>query len=93
MYIASDLLIFSFGFTMLKFISCYSDGSLLDNQCGANNININHNNLPPQTSEAPFEVYWTPEENETSKGIFSLSPYYSLMFYWCKQNGFSYVPL
>lgn len=73
MYIASDLLIFSFGFTMLKFISCYSDGLLLDDQCGVIKINVNHNNIPPQTNEAPFEVDWTPEGNETSKGSFFLS--------------------
>lgn len=70
MYIASGLLFFSFGFTMLKFISCYSDGSLLEDQCHV--ANINHN-LLPQTNEAPFEVDWTPEGNETSKGSFSLS--------------------
>lgn len=73
MYIASYLLIFSFGFTMLKFISCYSDGSLLDDQCGIIKINVNHDNTPPQTTEAPFEVDWTAEGNESRKGSFSLS--------------------
>ncbi|XP_048067175.1 uncharacterized protein LOC125280578 isoform X2 [Megalobrama amblycephala] len=67
MYIASDLLIFSFGFTMLKFISCYSDGSILDDQCGVIKINVNHFNIPPQTTEAPFEVDWTAEGNESRK--------------------------
>ncbi|ROI46687.1 hypothetical protein DPX16_7805 [Anabarilius grahami] len=56
---------------MLKFISCYSDGSFLDDQCDVIKISINHNNQPPQTTEAPFEVDWTPEENETSKVTFS----------------------
>ncbi|XP_051759362.1 uncharacterized protein LOC127517566 isoform X2 [Ctenopharyngodon idella] len=71
MYNAGGLLIFSFGFTMLKFISCYSNGLLLVDQCNVIKIDINHSGLPPQTSEAPFEVDWTPEGNETSKVTFS----------------------
>ncbi|KAI2661745.1 hypothetical protein H4Q32_007408 [Labeo rohita] len=33
MYNACGLLFLSFGFTMLKFITCYSDGNLLESEC------------------------------------------------------------
>ncbi len=39
MYNACGLLFLSFGFTMLKFISCYSDGFLLESECQGMNVN------------------------------------------------------
>ncbi|XP_077080539.1 uncharacterized protein LOC143732940 [Siphateles boraxobius] len=51
MYIARGLLILSFG-SMLKFISCYSDGSLLEDQCQEMNIH----DVPEQDTESPFKV-------------------------------------
>ncbi|XP_057213546.1 putative ferric-chelate reductase 1 isoform X2 [Triplophysa rosa] len=48
-----------FGCAMLQLICCYSDGSLLEEECQG--MNINHGK-PPQNSESPFTV---DPENET----------------------------
>ncbi|XDV49177.1 hypothetical protein PO909_018478 [Leuciscus waleckii] len=58
MYIARGLLILSFG-SMLRFISCYSDGGLLEDQCQDMNIihtDVNDVPLSPQATESPFKV-------------------------------------
>ncbi|XP_065104095.2 ferric-chelate reductase 1-like [Paramisgurnus dabryanus] len=47
-----------FGFVMVKFITCYSDGTLLADYCQG--MNINHDGIAAQTTEAPFTV--TPEQ-------------------------------
>ncbi|XP_073725184.1 uncharacterized protein [Misgurnus anguillicaudatus] len=46
-----------FGFVMVKFITCYSDGTLLDTECQG--MNVNHG-AAAQTTESPFTV--TPEQ-------------------------------
>lgn len=58
MYIARGLLILSFG-SMLKFISCYSDGGSLADQCKGMNIlhtDADDVQIPEQDTEAPFKV-------------------------------------
>lgn len=72
MYIARGLLILSFG-SMLRFISCYSDGGLLEDYC--QEMNINHDGSA-QATESPFKV--EPEsvtltETATISGRLSLS--------------------
>nr|XP_055024442.1 uncharacterized protein LOC129414412 isoform X2 [Misgurnus anguillicaudatus] len=47
-----------FGFVMVKFITCYSDGTLLTDECQG--MNINHDGTAAQTTESPFTV--TPEQ-------------------------------
>ncbi|XP_057213041.1 putative ferric-chelate reductase 1 [Triplophysa rosa] len=47
------LLSFFFGCTMLQLIRCYSDGTLLEEECQG--MNINHGK-PPQDGESPFTV-------------------------------------
>ncbi|XP_051509747.1 putative ferric-chelate reductase 1 isoform X2 [Myxocyprinus asiaticus] len=55
----SCLLYLLWGVSMFQFITCYSDGSLLDDQCQG--MNINHVDesdveIPAQNTEAPFNV-------------------------------------
>ncbi|XP_073724390.1 putative ferric-chelate reductase 1 [Misgurnus anguillicaudatus] len=47
-----------FGFVMVKFITCYSDGTLLTDECQG--MNVNHDGIAAQTTESPFTV--TPEQ-------------------------------
>ncbi|XP_067270038.1 uncharacterized protein [Pseudorasbora parva] len=51
----SSLFILSFGFILLKFISCYSSGSFDGDQC--REMNVSHGNYPPQNTEPPFNVH------------------------------------
>ncbi|XP_051964359.1 uncharacterized protein LOC127630691 isoform X47 [Xyrauchen texanus] len=56
---ADWLLFLLCGVTMLQFITCYSDGSLLEDECSGMNINhVDENDvqISPQTSETPFKV-------------------------------------
>ncbi|XP_050974175.1 uncharacterized protein LOC127170342 isoform X2 [Labeo rohita] len=55
MYNACGLLFLSFGFTMLKFITCYSDGNLLESECRRMDISGGHG-VPAQNTEAPFKI-------------------------------------
>ncbi|XP_073766408.1 uncharacterized protein isoform X2 [Danio rerio] len=49
-----SLLLLIFGFNMLKFICCYSDGSLLNDQC--QNMDINHGVQASGQDSNPFTV-------------------------------------
>ncbi|XP_058641759.1 uncharacterized protein LOC131546287 isoform X2 [Onychostoma macrolepis] len=53
MYNTCGLLFLSFGFTMLKIISCYSGGAQLESEC--QEMNINHG-VPQQNTEAPYKI-------------------------------------
>ncbi|XP_042618006.1 uncharacterized protein LOC122145915 isoform X2 [Cyprinus carpio] len=69
MYNSCGLLFLSFGFTMLEFITCDSDGSLLAGEC--QRMDINHGK-PAQNGEAPFKIepeYKEVTDSELGKNI------------------------
>ncbi|XP_051524857.1 uncharacterized protein LOC127424097 isoform X29 [Myxocyprinus asiaticus] len=56
---ADCLLFLLCGATMLQFITCYSDGSILEDECSGMNINhLDENDvkIPAQTTETPFKI-------------------------------------